>query len=1045
MKCKNCGAPIDVTSAVGGVVECRHCYSKFTIAKSTDKDALMFLAMGEHELDTCKFDDALASFEKASKVDAKEPEAFYGMALATAKVQYIRDYTTDPVRMQPICHDVSGKKFSEDKNYKKALSLATPEQKEEYKRKAEDIDRISEQFHRLKEDGLGYDCFICVKVSDDEKILPDGSKARTPDYKDADDIYFDLKGKGYRPFFSEREIRNKTGADYEAVILYALYTSKCMLVVCSNEEYLQKPWVKNEYTRYLEMMDDGVKEPESITIAFRDRVVERIPGIKGKIQGINLAKLGAGETVENFVTRFLAIDVPELQRKEYTATVAKRSAVRQGVQKRTLATAKGGKELSVSDKAVLKTISDLMRAGNFYNAVNVCDKMLSGNPSSGEAYYLRFLAENECVDEDAWVKSKKPAENFDSLEKAIACTKEQTRRTEMSNMLFNRVMKGAEIPVFEEYIVLPDSSEENIALLADAMCKQALKEGNTELFDAAVKTITNTDKYIKLNADFAHKMPDRIAEPYYRNILSVDEGNAEALYWVFAQEHGGEKGIFDFACQTDNLSAVEDKLFSYGFNDIAAKRLMEHCVQNVPARTEDAVRLFDFILTMIPKSEDRLFSDSVTAFLAVLMRNKELRAAPKYNEMLLNADQFNDNAYFNRVLIKNGFFNPLQLVKIADDLMTDNDYFSALQAYAEKHPDDDNIYVQINTALGELKPVLGEEDCYEYAVNALYVSKEKLPYCKNDLCKNLLAQARDSLDTVLHKRNCGSIDDAYALTRDIVTNANGEKDPDLLRAYAYAAGAQDADLSQRIKKLIDTQGTRARNNAANAEKRKRDAEQREKERRDREHREFLRQKREAAKERFRSFMYVLPAILGIVLPAVGLLTFHTSYKIMLLATAGVLVGYGLLMLILAKASDWENSPPACFTLSGLAGVAVIILSALYPEKFLIAYKGPKVSMWSFAVLTIAAMATFYGCTKGYDGEGFTSTRCATMAVAGVLGFQIALFLRGVIPNFFVKIPLIRLFAFLPPIEWIGMGLRQIICILPAVGLVYFATACYTDY
>ena len=96
-------------------------------------------------------------------------------------------------------------------------------------------------------------------------------------------LYNALKKAGYKPFFSEEEMGERTGADYEALILYALHKAPCMLIVCSDAKYLETKWVRNEFTRFYAMLADEEKERDSITIAYKGKVVERLPGVKGRI------------------------------------------------------------------------------------------------------------------------------------------------------------------------------------------------------------------------------------------------------------------------------------------------------------------------------------------------------------------------------------------------------------------------------------------------------------------------------------------------------------------------------------------------------------------------------------------------------------------------------------------------------------------------------------------------------------------------------------------------------------------------------------------
>ncbi len=303
-QCANCRAPLRLDAAKNGVIRCEYCDSEFTLPKDdTVSEAVAAIFAGKHELDVCRFDDALVSFTHAAQTAPNEPEAFMGAALAIHKVQYIKDEVNN--RLQPICHEISDALFAKDRYYGQAYALATPEQRAQYEKQAAEIDCIKKSFRDLQNSGLSYDCFICVKVTDDE------TKEKTRDCLLADDLYFYLKGKGFKPFFSEREMGNKAGTDYEALILYALYTSHSMIVVCSNENYLNTAWVKNEYGRFLKLIEGEEKESDAIAVLFDGAPIERLPGKSGKIQGIKMA----GDAYER-AAEFAGRHSPEAKRRK---------------------------------------------------------------------------------------------------------------------------------------------------------------------------------------------------------------------------------------------------------------------------------------------------------------------------------------------------------------------------------------------------------------------------------------------------------------------------------------------------------------------------------------------------------------------------------------------------------------------------------------------------------------------------------------------------------------------------------------------------------
>ncbi len=409
IKCKNCGAQLDVTSAADGIAECGYCHSKHILAKSASAEALNFLAMGEHCLDTCKFDDAISAYGKAAQIDPTEPEAYFGTALSEFKVQYIKDIVNN--RLQPICHDVSAKKFSQNGNYIKALSLAAPRQKAEYERRAAEIDYIRSEFYKLKKQDRDYDCFICVKVSGE-------NGRKTVDSERANDIYFHLKDRGYKPFYSEREIQNETGADYEARILYALFCSPCMLIVCSDESYLQTPWVKNEYTRFINLINDERKETDSIAIGFFDAPIERLPNRNGRLQGVCLNRPDAYSKIVDFVNNCSPIAKQrkaqmDAARKAEEEELKRRLSEQAAEQTRQMEELKRQQERSqkelqeklaslqsqrytsaqtvsigcdVNVQSLLMRVNQFLDAYDFINAKNYCNRVLDIDPNNGEAW-----------------------------------------------------------------------------------------------------------------------------------------------------------------------------------------------------------------------------------------------------------------------------------------------------------------------------------------------------------------------------------------------------------------------------------------------------------------------------------------------------------------------------------------------------------------------------------------------------------------------------------------------------------------------------------
>lgn len=795
-KCKNCGGIMQAVANEEGVLKCEYCESIFTIPKiDSDAEVLQYLNIGEHGLDTCHFDDAFTAYQKAALLNKKEPEAYWGMALATAGVQYLDD--CEQKHLQPIVHNITGKDFSKDKNYLKAISLATYEQKAEYIQKANEINDIHKKFYDLKQSGLYYDCFICVKVTED------GSERHTEDSVIANKIYDLLKEEGFNPFYSEEEIQGRTGSDYEAMILYALHSSPCMFVVCTNEDYLQTPWVKNEYTRFLKMLRDEEKERESLTFVFQNNVVEKLPGVAGKIQGINFKTFNASEKIKDFVEKFAVKNIPEIARKEYSSDVyVKKQTMKQSVVKRQLTAATIG-EITVSDQSKLKMANQFLERDNFASAASLCKNMIRENPSNSEAYWMLFLAENNCSNEKEFKNLQAEVDDFDNLEKAIASVSDYARKRVFYSALYYYAKKTLHLNAYVEFITLPDSKDRNIEELSKVFYQKALTEKNEDIFNQVIKTITNTDQYIDMNFEFANILPADSAQKYYDNILKVDEGHHKALWHSFVN---GIPDLFAYFSDENNFKLIEDKIYSYGFNEYATDRLIEMVQSNLEENIDNACKIFDFIISMIPKENNDLYLEYLNDMVDKLIKLGRFGKVTKYNEMLLVMDQYDHNAHFNRCLITHNISNPIGLVKYADRFMDDKNFYAAMSSYSEKYPDNDNIYMEIASQLEKLFCVNDYPDILDNIVSRVYVSRDELVNCYDTIINVIQAVGNKLYNGILQEHNCKTDRDFYQLTEDVTKNKHWQMIRDI------AVICNDKDKIQIVDELRESQPYISRKN-----------------------------------------------------------------------------------------------------------------------------------------------------------------------------------------------------------------------------------------
>ncbi|MDY6064119.1 MAG: hypothetical protein SPI51_03845, partial [Candidatus Enterosoma sp.] len=564
-----------------------------------------------------------------------------------------------------------------------------------------------------------FDSFICVKVTKDEQ------KNTTEDAHAADKVYNFLKSKQRNPFYSEVICNNLAGADYEAMILYALYKAKAMILICFDEAYLETPWVKNEHTRYRRMIQDGLKDPDSLLILYKGTPIERLSIDDHKREGINLANPSAYSSLLDRVDMLCTIAVPTLERKKYGKTkVTKKSVQSTNIQKRTLATIKK-QEVTVSDQNNLKIMSMMMESED-YNAVLAYGLgLIQDNPSFSDAYVLMFLAQQGVQTLDDFIKSTKPVESFEYFEKALATKENPIDHLPLIQALANRTNDNVDLKCYQEFISLPDSTDEMIDDLNNRLFPKLLKSNNVEFFLEMTKTISDQDFYINANLSFAHKNSGKASMVFYQNILDIDPSDPEALFNVFAAkidfDEDDEDTVTDYLADKENQKDVGESLYKYGFNAFATDQIYESLYKALVNENSKATAAFDCLIRFIPEKENKRYIQYLHEFVNELLWQEKFEEARKYNEYILEQDPNDDEAYFSRIMIQNNLHNPVEILTLDQDLFQIPDYVNAMKAYTVKHPKEkNNLYLQIR----EAKKTVHDSLCADPIIKKEFIEEE---------------------------------------------------------------------------------------------------------------------------------------------------------------------------------------------------------------------------------------------------------------------------------------------------------------------------------
>ena len=278
LSCAVCGAPISPDEGQE-LIKCEHCGSLNSVPKSIKKRRDMYERANKLRM-RMEFDAAEKAYEEILHLEEKEPEAYWGIALSKYGIEYVNDIHTG--KMIPTCHKAAYTSFLEDDDYKKALEYASPGKRHFWQSEGEKIDSILQNVLRAAANEKPYDIFICYKETDEKK-------KRTKDSVYAREIYDALVKEGFKVFYAPKSI--DLGLGYEPAIFSALHSAKLMFVIGTRPEYFEAAWVRNEWFRYLELIQKD--EGKVLIPVFQGMKPEKdLPAELRSFQAYNLDTLG---------------------------------------------------------------------------------------------------------------------------------------------------------------------------------------------------------------------------------------------------------------------------------------------------------------------------------------------------------------------------------------------------------------------------------------------------------------------------------------------------------------------------------------------------------------------------------------------------------------------------------------------------------------------------------------------------------------------------------------------------------------------------------
>ena len=365
IKCKMCGGDLDISEGLS-VCECEYCGTKQTVPAADSEKKLTLFARANRLRLANEFDKAAGVYETIVADFPEEAEAYWGLVLCKYGIEYVDDPATG--KKIPTCHRVSFDSVMEDSDFEQACENADAIARRQYREEAKAFEDIRRGIIEVSGKEAPYDIFICYK-----ETAEDGN--RTVDSVIAQDVYDALTDKGYRVFFSRISLEDKLGTEYEPYIFAALNSAKIMLAFGTDYEYYNAVWVKNEWSRFLKLMEKD--KSKHLIPCYKNLDPYDMPKEFQRLQGQDMGKVGAVQDLLRGIEKILP---GKAENRDVSA------AAQLDMQ--------GG----VNVLSLLKRGQMFLEDRNWKSADEYFDKVLDINPENAEAYLGKLLGANRQAD-----------------------------------------------------------------------------------------------------------------------------------------------------------------------------------------------------------------------------------------------------------------------------------------------------------------------------------------------------------------------------------------------------------------------------------------------------------------------------------------------------------------------------------------------------------------------------------------------------------------------------------------------------------------------
>lgn len=691
--CPNCANP--ESDRVGTYkYKCKACGVEYIANSELSDEIRTSLKMANNELNyNQNFDKATHYFKQVLELDKECAEAYWGLFLSTYGVNYVKEKN----ELKPTVHKLGSESVTDNKWLIQCQECSHDEARDEYEKKAKEIEEIRKYYYEISCKEEPYDIFICYKKTELD------SESLTRDNQIATELFYNLRDNGYKVFFAGVELERRAGEEYEPIIYNALTTAKAMIVVVAKKEHAEAVWVRNEWSRFVKFSQFD-KDKKMFVVTERVNPYDIPEELVRGCQTLDFASLSFIDSLHNGLSNVQFSLKGGIERKiiekvdvKFNGKIKINNVVR-----RKLRTSVGGIVQGVESTYVR---AELQRSRHqFESAIKLYNEAISLDKNYNKAYWGLWLAVNGETGDDSSDNLAIFENNVRYINNPLVddtlshCTEEQIvpyiklfkaycEKSFIDELYIQVFQKCVEWCSDEDRLEIAKIFQNN---LHKKVCEPSVFESG---IDELLRVIGSEDAVDHINilyslANSYLQISDyALATIAYNKILEINEHDFEAIFGLhLCKTQTTCENYENCEIRLDSQGVMVENFIKYGNEDDGRMFIIINALCNY--NNEYACNQMDHIISILPEHLRDELNKRLNKFAKSLIAINEFEKAKKYLKEILSDDDYNMEARWLIFVCEYEFGDLEAILNSSFNLMEDRMWGDFLTVSMEKRGND---------------------------------------------------------------------------------------------------------------------------------------------------------------------------------------------------------------------------------------------------------------------------------------------------------------------------------------------------------------------